>query len=306
MSHQPYAIEIGGSILSAISRQSVSSTNQISSDVHAGSPYPQCVTINGQKNQADFSTEDIETAIDLVGTAGLAIGASPVKVWQLELDDETGLPKSGSDHRLLTIPRGKVIPQRLSCEHQGNATLDLMAHALWDPSSPTDPPITSAETQALPTGLAGDSRWTIAAVKVAGQDLPCALRFDLDFGIRIESEGCNSDIHDRTLIVTEIKPVVTISGKNVKSFLSTVIPLKGAAATHANTEIYLRRRLTTEAGFDPVATTSHIKITADGLATWERVHDTQNNRRIENGLRIDCRHDGTNVPVVITTGVALT
>lgn len=304
--HSPYAVSVNGTMFSAIQRQSVSPESTVVSETRAGSPYPKSVTINSQRNTATATTEDLAVALGALGSEGVKIeSASGVKFWQLKLDDETGLPASGSVHRALQIVRGKVVPTRLSCEHQGDASLEFVAHALWNPASPNTDPLAVLTAQALPTGLAGGDRWTIAAVKVAGVTLACTLSVTLEFGVTITTEGCNSDIYDRSLRSSEIKPRIQIRGKDLAAFLAEAIPLRGKRATHATTEIWLRKRLQGSAGFDATTASTHIKITADGAAHWTSVHEADGNNRIESQLQIDCIHDGTNVPVVIATGEAM-
>lgn len=304
--HSPYAVSVNGTMFSAIQRQSVTPESTVVLETRAGSPYPKSVTINAQRNTATATTEDIAVALGALGSEGAKIVAeSGVKFFQLKLDDETGLPVSAAEHRALHIVRGKVVPTRLSCEHQGDASLEFVAHALWNPSSPTTDPLQVLSAQALPTGLAGGDRWTIAKVKVAGVDLDCTLSLTIEFGVAITTEGCNSDIYDRSLRSSEIKPRIQIRGKDLAAFLSSAIPLSGKRATHATTEIWLRKRLQGSAGFDATTTSTHIKITADGAAHWTSVHDADGNNRVESQLQIDCIHDGTNVPIVIATGQAM-
>lgn len=303
--HSPYAVNVNGTMFSAISSQSVSPASTVVAETHAGSPYPQSVTINAQQNTATATTMDLAVALGALGSEGASIGASGVKFYQLQLDDQTGLPLSTASHRVLSIDRGKVIPVRLSCDHQGDASLEFTAHALWNPATPTVEPLTVTESQPLPVGLAGGDRWTLAAAKVAGVTLACHLSLSIDFGITITTEGCASDIWDRSLRSSEIRPRITIRGKNLAAFLAGAIPLRGKSAGHADTEIFLRKRVQGTAGFDTPESTTHIKITAAGAAHWTSVHDAQGNNRVENTLQIDCRHDGTNVPVVITTATAM-
>lgn len=310
--HQSYAIRIDpvgatAALIHAIGRQSITSQNDVNNDVDAGSPYPQCVTINGQKNEASATTRDIGNALTLIGTEGVALETNGAEFWQLELDPLTGLHKSTAVHNVLQIKRGKIVPGRLSIEHQRDATLDLMVKATKDPTTDdtaANLPIVLLASQALPTGLAGDERFTLASATVAGFDFDCNLRIEIDFGIGIKTEGCNSNIHDSEIVVAEVKPNVIISGKNVARFAAS-IGLLGAAGTHANTEIFLRKRSTSKAGFVADATTEHIKVTADCLAYWEEVHSASGNQRVENRLRLECRHDGTNVPLIAQVGVAI-
>jgi len=304
--HSAYAVSVNGTTFSAIQRQSVAPESTVVAETRAGSPYPQSVAINAQRNTATASTEDIAVALGLLGSEGIKIAnATGVKFWQLLLDDETGLPVATSSHRSLTIVRGKVLPTRLSCEHQGDATLEFVAHALWNPAEPAVEPLAVASAQALPTGLAGGDRWTLAQAEVAGVTLACNLSVTVDFGQQITTEGCNSDTWDRSLRASQITPRINIRGKDIAKFLAADIPLRGKAATHANTTIWLRKRVQGSAGFDLPTALTHVKITAAGAAHWVRVHEADGNNRVESELQIDCKHDGTNVPVVITTAAQI-
>lgn len=295
--HQPYAVSLNGTKFSAIPRQSVTPQSTVNSDVHAGSPYPKSVTINAQKNQASASTRDLKIALGILGSDGVALSGGGAIFYQLKLDDVTGLPASGSVHRMLSIARGRAIPSRLTCQHQGDAELEFMVHALWDPQNPTTHPLVPSGSAAAPTGLAGDSRWTLKSAKVADITLDFNLNLSIDFGINLTTEGCNSDIWDRTIVIAEIKPIIRIRGKDVAKFLSSAIPLDGKRGEHADSEFVLRKRKQDSAGF---ADDDDITITAAGLAHWVTAHDAQGNQRTESELQIDCLHDGTNKPIVLS------
>ncbi|MGB7325918.1 MAG: hypothetical protein WBD31_13670 [Rubripirellula sp.] len=308
--HQPYAFSLNNTLISAVSRQSVTPQSTISNDVHAGSPYAKSTTINAQSNQATMTTFDLVKALALLGSEGVKIDTGGAKLYQIELDPLTGLPETTAVHRYLSMARGKVVPVRMSCEHQRDAELEMLVHAVVNPatfvaSELETYPIVVTEDTALPTGLEGDKRWTLAKTKVAGVTLDCSLNVSIDFGINITTEGCQSNIFDSTVVIAEIKPVIRIRGKNLKKFHEDAIPAKGKACTHANTEIFLRQRLTDEAGFGLPTEPSHIKFTADGIAHWTTYHDAQNNNRLENELQIDCRHDGTDVGLVVATSVVM-
>jgi len=55
-----------------------------------------------------------------------------------------------------------------------------------------------------------------------------------------------------------------------------------------------------------VAATQHITITAAGLITPQRVVTASGKETVGNGYQLNCTFDGTNLPLVISTGVALT
>ena len=310
MTHQPYAVSVNGTMISAGTRQNVSPQSTVTKDVHAGSPYPKTTQITAQTNQATMSTLDLAVALGLLGSEGLAVSGTGVVFYQLELDDQTGLPKATASHRKLAIARGKTIPVRLSCDHQRDAELEMMTHALADPATYDQAdkatyPIVATDDVALPTGLAGDKRWTLADTTIAGIPFDCPVNLSIDFGINLTTEGCKSDIFDGSLIIAEVTPTIRVRGKNLKKFAAGSIPADGKACTHANTEIFLRRRLDDLAGFELPTATNHIKFTAAGMAHWGSYHDSQNNNRVENELMIDCRHDGTNLPLVVATAQAM-
>lgn len=310
--HFSYAVRIDpagvatASLIHAIDQQSVTPQSELNNEVSAGSPYPQFVGINAQKNEATVSTKDISNAIDILGTEGVAVENNGVEFFQIEIDPETGFPKSTAVHNVLQIKRGKIVPMRLSCEHQRDATLEIRTYATKDPStddSAANLPIVKLTSQALPTGLAGDERYTLHSIDVAGATFTQNLSLDIDFGLEIQTAGANSDIHDSDVLVLSVKPTITIGGKNLANFVAD-IGLLGAAATHANTAIYLRRRSAAKAGFT-TGLTDHIKITVDALADWQEVHSTSGNNQIDNRIRLTTRHDGTNKPIIIQTGTAL-
>ena len=315
----PYALRFHNStmtsavLLSAIASQSVVTGTEVTSDVDAGSPYPQHVAINAQKPSAQATTKDIVGGLDLLGVEGWPISATSVRpgldFFQLSIDPTTGRPYTTSVHRRINIQRGIFVPTTLSVQHQGDAMLSASAFAIADPADTATIgklPLNSFAAQALPTGIGGGSRHTLGSVEVGGIVLDCQISIEINFGISVTTEGCSSDIHDASLFLASAQPVISITGKNLAKYVSSGgIPLAGIAGTHANTEIVLRKRLQTSAGFVADATAEHVLITAAGLAYWDQVHSASGNGRVEDVLRITCRHDGTNTPIVIDTTHAI-
>ncbi|MDM4015857.1 hypothetical protein [Roseiconus lacunae] len=311
MSHHSYAIEIkpvgvSAALIHAISRQQMSPRSEVNSDVHAGSPYPQSVTINAQKTEATATTMDIANALDLIGVEGAALEDPGIRFWQIERDPLTGMAKTTDVHRSAQMKRGKVVPMRLSCEHQGDASLELKALGTKDPStddSAANLPIVFADSLALPTGLGGDERYTLHEGTIGGTTVDCLTSVSLDFGIGIATEGCNSNVWDGSIVVNQIKPILTFTGRNI-ALLST-IGLVGTTGAHANTGFTLRRRSQVAAGFTALTGTEHIRFTINPLAHWETITDSSNNNSNTNTLQLVGRHDGTNTPLIVQTGVAL-
>ena len=311
MSNTAHVIEIdpvgspAATMIQAISRQEINLRSEVGQDVDAGSIYPQCVTINSQKTELTFTSKDVGAVLSLIGAEGVAI--TTVKAWEIQIDPATGRPLATNVHRTMTANRGFLVPTRLTVEHQADATIDCTLYALRDNSAAFDAanmPFVIATSQALPTGLAAGERYTIGpSCQVGGVALPDNLRFEVDFGNNVTTFGGNSDIYDDSVEV-EVKPSITIGGRNIAA-LGATLGLTGSASTHANTDLYLRRRLKTAAGFVATNATNHINITAAGVAHWEQLSSAQGNKRIERRIRIDTNHDGTNAPIVVATNAAL-
>ncbi|MEO1527995.1 MAG: hypothetical protein AAFX06_21395 [Planctomycetota bacterium] len=311
MSHTAYLIEIdpvgsaSAALIPAIGRQEITSRSEVSNDVDAGSVYPRCVTINAQKNELTFTTKDIGALLALIGTEGVAIES--VKAWEIQVDPVTGRALTTATHRTLTASRGLLVPTRLTAEHHADATIDVTLYALKDNATDytaANLPIVVETGQALPTGLTAGERYTIGpSCQVAGQSLPSNTRFEVDFGNSVTPFADNSEPWDDQCEV-EVKPAVIIGGRNVAAFGAT-LGLAGAATTHADTDLYLRRRSKQAAGFTAAGSAHHINITAAGIAHWEQAFSAQANARVEKRIRIDTHHDGTNTPIVVATDVAL-
>ena len=76
--------------------------------------------------------------------------------------------------------------------------------------------------------------------------------------------------------------------------------LEGAAALHADTTIWLKRRNYA------IAATEHIKITVAGQASWDTILDAGTDGPAEAIFNIDLAKDGANAPIIVATGVAIT
>jgi hypothetical protein len=83
------------------------------------------------------------------------------------------------------------------------------------------------------------------------------------------------------------------------------IDLTGAAATHANTMIKLRKKIAKTATFVADATAEHITITADGIVMPTKPFEANRNEDGTTDFELTGTHDGTNLPFVINAAAAL-
>jgi hypothetical protein len=305
--HSLYGVQLDDTspvILGGIEVVNVKTDTQDRVDSTSGSTYPQHTAIVGQKPAADFTSFALQDCLDQIGIAGLDIAdiANGLNLYAYKHDDGGGRA-TGSTHRKYNMVKGLIVPNRITCDHQGDARVMFDVLPTWDG---TNDPFTITDSSAVPTAAADDERFTIGGVTIGGVTISQIRSFELDFGMNAKTEGADSDIFDTHASIVDVRPVLTLRGINIEWLKSTAIPLAGKAATHANTTLYLRKRLQTGAGFVADGTAQHVKMTMAGLAWIDEVFSSQGENATECSLKLAAVYDGTNAPVVITTASAIT
>ena len=291
-------------IIGSIVNESAPIDQEVVSAATGGRSYPEQISVVSQKPRFTFGTHDLPKVIDAFGLTGRRVtdGVSKpgIALYQAKYNDSA--LASGSVHRRLRFCESYNMIRRLTCSHRQDATAECESIALWDG---TNNPVVIEGSQALPTLPASSGRWTLGAVTIGGIDLTCNIQVDIDFGISLDVFGCNSDIWDTHLNVNEIKPMISITALTPDAFADAGVPLIGLVGAHADTVIYLRKRLARQAGFVVDATEEHISITASGILLCNDAHNAQANQRAQATFQLHCDYDGTNAPLVFDTTAAI-
>ena len=298
-----YAVELADTtpvMLGGIETVNITTETEIRSDPTSGDVYARHVAIPAQKPAADFTSFALQDCLDQIGIAGLNIAgiANGVNFYGYKREDG-GSRATGSSHRKYNIKKGLIVPNRITCDHQGDARIMYNVHMTWDG---TNDPFVVTDSVAVPTAGNDNERFTIGKIVIGSVTIEAVTSFELAFGMDVLVEGGDSDIYDTHASITSVKPVLTLNGVDIEWLKSSNIPLAGKAATHANTTVYLRKRLQTSAGYVADATAEHIKMTIAGLSAVDQVFNANG----EASLKLAAAYDGTNVPVVITTASAIT
>jgi len=294
-------------IISSIPEASNPNEVDVQSDSVAGTIYPEQISTVGQKQMFRFSTFDIPKVIDAFGLIGRDVvsgsGKVGVALYQAKYNNAT--ISAGSTHRRLIFNKSYNSIRTISVSHRQDARAQCESMAIYDG---TNNPLAFGETVALPSVPASSGRWTIGAITIGGVDIPCNVQLDIDFGINLESFGCDSDVWDTHLNLDDIKPKISITSLDPTIFkASSGVPLIGLQGTHANTAIYLRKRVTSGlASFVADVTAEHIKITAEGVVHVTEGINASGNQKGQTRLEMWCRFDGTNAPLVFDTTSAIT
>jgi hypothetical protein len=305
MSFKSHALKIGSTWIGGILKQSATNSAQVNATPTAGSIYPMQISISEVKNTFGFTTNNIATALGVLGFNGVALAVGTVCELYEILWNNDGSIASGTVHRKMSFNAGRAIPRKLSCQHRGDATLDIEAMGLSADGAAS--PLTITESVAAPTAL-DDARFTLHSALVANISMGCLQSLEFDFGTQMESEGCASNIFDTRLNVRQIVPKIMVStlDSNLVGTGGSQIPTTGKACTHANTIFKLRKRVPKLAAFVADATAEHVKITCDGVVVPTTIFDGTNNDDGSTSFEITGAHDGTNLPFVVNNASALT
>lgn len=303
--HAPYCVVFNDTddiTLGGIESINLSSQIEHKADATSGEVYPRHQAIVAIKPIADFSSYCIAQCLDAVPLTGTSITAMATGLELWGQSHAHGGGRGGALlHRKYTIADGMVIPDKITCEHRGDALMTCKVLSTWDG---TNAPVIETDLQSLPTAESDDERFTIGKCVLGSVTIVDIRSWELDFGIEATTEGADSDIYDTHVSIVECKPVLTLRGIDIEWLKAANVPLIGKVATHATTTVYLRKRLQTSAGYVADGTAEHIKYTIDGLMWIEDIYKVGKGPA-ECSLKLAARYDGTNAPLVLDTTSAI-
>lgn len=307
--HGLYAIELGVAVtpvvLGGIESLNVRTETEHIAEPTSGDIYPRHIAIVAQKPSADFTSYALAQCLGSIGLTGLSIATltnGGLNLYAQKQEDGGGRT-AGAAHREYKMTKGIILPNRITCDHRGDA---LIAYDVRPTFDGTNDPFAVTDAHALPTAPLDAERFTLGKVTIGSVAITKKRSLELDFGITAPTEGTDSDIFDTHVSIQDIRPVLTLRGVDLEWLKAANIPLAGKAATHATTSVYLRKRLQTSAGFVLDATAQHIKLTMAGLCWIEDVFSAGGRGPTECSLKLAAVFDGTNAPVVINTASAIT
>ena len=258
--------------LGGVSTSAVNPNPEVMQEFVDGHPVASASYIKSFAEELSFSTNNIDTAIDLIGSSGTCMDfPGSVEVFYARYDSCTPGPAPGSVHRRVTVSsvsasqRGLIYGKSLNCDHRGDAEY---AFSIAPQSDGVNSPLVFADNVALPTGVIDNThRYTLGPVEIGGVLIDGIKSVNTDFGISVERESADSAIFDEYFTISKLASKLSISGINPSWWDANKLGSVGKVAEHMDTSIILRRRLTNgAAGFEPRTANRHFRITANGLA----------------------------------------
>jgi hypothetical protein len=301
--HTSYAVIHDTTAIPGITAVNLTSGGRAVAPVTGGMIYSRFAHIAGQDPGLQFDTAAAQEALDLCALVGTDIGTlgAGLSIFAQKIA-EGGLRAGATSHKKMVINEGTLYLARLRCDHQGNLTATYQAVLTYDGSND---PIVLTEGQSLPTDPTDVIRHTIGQTTVGAIALTGIGSIEIDTGIRPIALGSDSDHWPTFSGLAQIAPRIIVRGNSVDWWKdSGGIGLSGAAATHANTIIYFRKR--TKVGFVADVTAEHIKISAAGVAQLTDLWNVAGSDPGQLALEVVCDYDGTNAPILINTASAIT
>ena len=304
MAFKAHALKIGNVWIGGVLQQTFESTAEMQTEPVAGSPYPQQTSITNIKAGFRFQSFNVQAALSVLGFLGVPItSAATAELHEIQYGDD-GFIVTGSNHRKAVIADGRAIWRSIQCQSGQDAQIEIMVMGLSANGAASS--VAFTESVAAPAAV-DSARHTINAVTLANIPMGCVTNLVIESGLNIQSAPCNSNVFDTRIDLRAILPKVRVTTLNAALVGSAAgkINITGAAATHGNTTISLRKRVTKTGTFVAGATAEHITITADGMVLPTAPFEASRNEDGQTTFELTGTFDGTNLPLVIATAAAL-
>lgn len=296
------AVDIDGTIIGGITSQTINPNIEQITDATNGAPYNY---FRGNRKVLPMYEFVTKSAKALIGGftqgvwAKIETAGDPIQFY-LQQAEQGGLRLGGSNHMRHTMEDGLLIATGFSCNDGGDLESTCAFHAISTDGSAV--PVIISDNVALPADPGDNERFGLGPITIAGVEIPDVTTVQVNTGITLYQGGTDGNYYATFRGVQLYQPSVTITTLDPSWFDSAGIGLNGAAANHANSSIYFRKRSLT--GYELDATAVHIKATIAGMATVQSSPAT-GSAPASVTLLVNSHFDGTNLPMVWTVDQAI-
>ena len=276
----------------------------------SGNPYDEAKFVGAQSVSVDFTTTALSSILgELSLLTGLCIDSDGTHEG-LELFGQGHDPcgtsgrTAGSTNMQITVGDGHLVITGISGGRNADAVASIRGIAL---SNGTLAPTTAVYNGALPSSPIVDEAFIAGAPVVAGQALAAdsVQSVSIDTGIELSEISAIDEIWATAVDITKIRPVIRIVTDDPSLMAVGTIKYSGVECTHANTNLWFIKR-DPFGGLVSKITSSHIKVTAAGIAYFGTHYDASGSATGATEIVIETIETGGAVPLVVTTGVAVT
>lgn len=300
--HGNYAIDLAGTIIGGQMRSALRTGTEVRVQSTDGIQYPVHQAIYAQEPVAELQTLSIAAALDEIGSTGLAVtNAAPVNLWAYKRA-HGGTRAGALSHRKYVLNDGLIVPERISCDHRGDAQLDYRMDVTYDG---TNEPLVVTDSQTVPAVAANNERFTLGPLTLGGVSFDHLTQATIEFGLNVTRESADSEIWPTHVSIDDIIAVLRFTGIDPEWLKAANIPFAGGlVTTHANGSFFLKKRdRSTTTQF--AAGADHVKFTIDGLVHITDAFEASEQTAGTCKMDVPIVWDGTNAPIVATTGELL-
>jgi hypothetical protein len=284
--HTNGPVQLGANVLGGISGIGSALGSQVRGEPTSGEIYARVTALMAQKPTIEFTSEDIRAALNACGPMGASLASTHLVLFGSKLKAGGAIDSSG--HVSLTAANGILVPQSLSCSHQGNAAISYQAHPVCDSDSVDPWTVSTAAT--LPAIDAADL-WTLNSMSVGvAVTITQHMQVTVNFGHRVVTEGSGSNVRDQIAAIRAVQPTITVAS----SAIADVLDLLGASGAFT---LVLRQR-------QPGGTFGSAWITLTGTcyAFDEAPLRVSGQGIAQKQVMAHVEYDGVNAPITYTTG----
>jgi len=270
----------------------------------SGEVYNRFSGVGQQDPRISFTTSKLATALDAIGLNGVsfekATGVTALDLF-FQAYAQGGIRGGAGTNLKLTMNKGILIPRTLTADQSGPGGLELEAIPTWDG---TNDIVSIAKDQDLVGSPDVDEIFLAGPVSLNGTSLDSVISINVDFGITLRgpifSEGA---VWAKFVAVETTQPRITITTLDLEAIHT--LGISGSAQSATDSLIYLVRAKeggTREANGE----SKHIKLAVgEGLIFVDREAGSQGSEGTADIIILPT-YDGSNDPIVITTGSAIT
>lgn len=258
-----HGIVNGSTFISQFTSQEVSPTVQAIILHAAGQVHPQFASVAKVIPKKRFTTPQIKTILDLVGSSGIAdlSGANTDLYFKAAADQGSRGASASSLHHRLRATKAFLVAERLTAAHDGaEAQIQCTIYCSYDG---TNAPLAYTGSVALSGTPASAEHYTLGPQYLNGSQLDGPQNLDIDYRQNILEIGGSGDMYNTFHAQLQTTPQVSID------VVPSGIWSNGLAFDISSGSLYLRKKDRT--GNVANATAEHIKFSVpDGLACIDR------------------------------------
>lgn len=264
-----------------------------------GNVYPVFRAVAKGEPKISITSCQLATLLGALGLTTLEIDEGTLDLYLAKSSNKSTGPDSGSVHSKLTIGEGLIIPESINVSNEPPGTMEVSVVPLS--SNGLAEPIALTGSVALPGSLAFDEAFVCGPLTINGTAIGGIQSYTINFNPVTEVIWSDGGVFPTVVTVRRFEPTVSVSLKD-KTLLDTLDLLH---LERASTTKFYFKRVDKNGLRDADNATTHISVTVnEGYFALSEI-SRQAGSSADFSFEILPTYNGTNLPLVFATGVAI-